>query len=80
VADGLVNEEFTAHASPRERTEYAWSVVSCLPGAMADPQTAATGAVMRPPVLRDYALQAGFRDVQILPIDTDYWRFYRLVQ
>jgi hypothetical protein len=47
---------------------------------MADPQTAATGAVMRPPVLRKYALQAGFRDVQILPIDTDYWRFYRLVQ
>jgi 2-polyprenyl-3-methyl-5-hydroxy-6-metoxy-1,4-benzoquinol methylase len=80
VADGLVNEEFTAPALPRERTEYAWSVVSCLPGAMADPQTAATGAVMRPPVLRDYALQAGFRDVQILPIDTDYWRFYRLVQ
>ena len=80
VADGLVNEEFTAPASPRERTEYAWSVVSCLPGAMADPQTAATGAVMRPPLLRDYALQAGFRDVQILPIQTDYWRFYRLVQ
>jgi 2-polyprenyl-3-methyl-5-hydroxy-6-metoxy-1,4-benzoquinol methylase len=80
VADGLVNEEFTAPASPRERTEYAWSVVSCLPGAMADPQTAATGAVMRPPVLRNYALQAGFRDVQILPIHTDYWRFYRLVQ
>lgn len=80
VADGLVNEEFTAPASPRERTEYAWSVVSCLPGAMADPQTAATGAVMRLPVLRNYALQAGFRDVQILPIDTDYWRFYRLFQ
>ena len=80
VADGLVNEEFTAPASPRERTEYAWSVVSCLPGAMADPQTAATGAVMRPPMLRKYARQAGFRDVQILPIETDYWRFYRLVQ
>jgi hypothetical protein len=47
---------------------------------MADPQTAATGAVMRPPVLRNYALQAGFRDVQILPIQTDYWRFYRLAQ
>src|SRR5918994_2087645 len=78
VADGLIKEESPAPASPRERTEYAWSVVSCLPGAMADPQTAATGAVMRPPVLRKYALQAGFRDVQILPIDTDYWRFYRL--
>jgi 2-polyprenyl-3-methyl-5-hydroxy-6-metoxy-1,4-benzoquinol methylase len=78
VADGLVNDEFTAPASRRERTEYAWSVVSCLPSAMADPQTAATGAVMRPSVLRHYALQAGFREVQTLPIDTDYWRFYRL--
>jgi hypothetical protein len=80
VVDGLVNDEFTAPASPRERTEYGWSVVSCLPGAMADPQTAATGAVLRPSVLRRYALEAGFRDVQTLPIDTDYWRFYRLLR
>jgi SAM-dependent methyltransferase len=80
VADGLVAEEFTVPASPRERTEYGWSVVSCLPGAMADPQTAATGAVMRPSVLRQYALQAGFSEVEVLPIHTDYWRFYRLLR
>jgi predicted O-methyltransferase YrrM len=78
VADGLVVEEFTVPASPRERTEYGWSVVSCLPGAMEDPQTAATGAVKRPSVLRKYALQAGLGEVEILPIHTDYWRFYRL--
>jgi hypothetical protein len=52
--------------------------VSCLPGAMGDPQTAATGAVMRPSMLRRYATEAGFRDVEVLPIETDYWRFYRL--
>jgi predicted O-methyltransferase YrrM len=80
VADGLVAEEFMVPASPRERTEYGWSVVSCLPGAMGDPRTAATGAVMRPAVLRQYALQAGFSEVKILPIHTDYWRFYRLLQ
>jgi predicted O-methyltransferase YrrM len=80
VADGLVAEEFTVPASPRERTEYGWSVVSCLPGAMGDPQTAATGAVMRPSVLRQYALQAGFGEVEVLPIHTDYWRFYRLLR
>ena len=78
VVDGLVGEEFTAPASARERNEYGWSVISCLPGAMGDPQTAATGAVMRPSVLRQYALQAGFGDVEVLPIHTDYWRFYRL--
>jgi predicted O-methyltransferase YrrM len=80
VADGLVAEEFMVPASPRERTEYGWSVVSCLPGAMGDPQTAATGAVMRPSVLRQYAVQAGFREVEVLPIRTDYWRFYRLLR
>jgi SAM-dependent methyltransferase len=80
VVDGLVAEEFTVAASPRERTEYGWSVVSCLPGAMGDPQTAATGAVMRPSVLRQYALQAGFGEVEVLPIQTDYWRFYRLLR
>ena len=63
----------------RERHEYGWSVVSCLPNAMGDPQTAATGAVMRPSLLRRYALEAGFSDVEILPIVTDYWRFYRLI-
>jgi predicted O-methyltransferase YrrM len=78
VADGLVAAEFTIPASPRERTEYGWSVVSCLPGAMGDPETAATGAVMRPSVLRQYATQAGFSEVEVLPIHTDYWRFYRL--
>jgi predicted O-methyltransferase YrrM len=80
VADGLVAEEFSVPASPRERTEYGWSVVSCLPGAMGDPQTAATGAVMRPSMLRQYALEAGFGEVEILPIHTDYWRFYRLLR
>ena len=80
VVDGLVAEEFTVPASPRERTEYGWSVVSCLPGAMGDPQTAGTGAVMRPSMLHQYALQAGFGAVEVLPIHTDYWRFYRLLR
>ena len=79
VVDGLVAEEFAVPASPRERTEYGWSVV-CLPGAMGDPQTAATGAVMRPSMLHQYALQAGFGAVEVLPIHTEYWRFYRLLR
>jgi sugar phosphate isomerase/epimerase len=45
---------------------------------MDDPETAATGAVMRPPTLRRYAGEAGFDGVEILPIETDFWRFYRL--
>jgi 2-polyprenyl-3-methyl-5-hydroxy-6-metoxy-1,4-benzoquinol methylase len=78
VADELVADEFTAPASDQERYTYAWSVVSCLPAAMDDPETAATGAVMRPSTLRRYAEEAGFAGVEVLPIETEYWRFYRL--
>jgi len=45
---------------------------------MGDPDTAATGAVMRPATLRRYARQAGFRDVEVLPVDAGMLRFYRL--
>jgi hypothetical protein len=34
---------------------------------------------MRPSTLRRYASEAGFRDVQVLPIVNDYLRFYRLI-
>ena len=78
VADELVGEEFAVPAKDRERYNYGWSVVSCLPDAMDDPETAATGAVIRPATLRAYALKAGFGDVEVLPLETEYWRFYRL--
>jgi hypothetical protein len=79
VADELVGEDFSIEAGDRERYVYAWSVVSCLPDAMGDPDTAATGAVMRPSTLRAYALEAGFQQVEVLPIETEFWRFYRLI-
>jgi hypothetical protein len=34
---------------------------------------------MRPSTLRGYASEAGFRDVEILPIASDEFRFYRLI-
>jgi hypothetical protein len=35
---------------------------------------------MRPDTLRRYAVEAGFRAVETLPIkDFGFWRFYRLV-
>lgn len=80
IADELVEDEFTAPASELERYHYGWSVLACLPGAMSDPSTAATGAVMRPAILRRYAREAGFADVEVLPLKTDTWRFYRLTR
>lgn len=48
----------------------------CLPGAMRDPLTAASRAVMRPATLRRYAREASFRGVDVLPIETASWRSY----
>jgi hypothetical protein len=78
IADELVADDFTAPAPELERYHYGWSVVACLPGAMGDPHTAATGAVLRPATLRRYAEQAGFSGAEILPLATENWRFYRL--
>jgi 2-polyprenyl-3-methyl-5-hydroxy-6-metoxy-1,4-benzoquinol methylase len=79
VADEMVGDAFTAPAPEEDRYAYGWSVISCLPSSMGDPGTAATGAVMRPSTLRRYATEAGFRDVEIVPVDTDVFRFYRLI-
>jgi 2-polyprenyl-3-methyl-5-hydroxy-6-metoxy-1,4-benzoquinol methylase len=78
IADELVADEFTAPAPELERYHCGWSVVACLPGAMGDPHTAATGAVLRPATLRRYAGQAGFSSAEILPLETETRRFYRL--
>ena len=78
VADELVEEEFTAPGSIQEQYHYAWSVVACLPAVMGDPDTAATGAVLRPATLRRYAVEAGFQGLEILPVNAGMLRLYRL--
>lgn len=78
VADERVADSFTAPGDEVERVMYGWSVLHCLPVGMADQPSAATGTAMRPGTLREYALAAGFRDVEVLPIENDFWRFYRL--
>jgi|GEM_PF-2668686 len=34
---------------------------------------------MRPGTLEGYALEAGFFGIEVLSIDNDLWRFYRLL-
>lgn len=79
VVDERVNETFAVAPGDIERLYYGWSVLHCLPAGMAAEPSAATGTVMRPATLRSYAQQAGFRDIEELPIDFDFWRFYRLL-
>jgi SAM-dependent methyltransferase len=79
VADERVAEQFGAFGDAAERLVYAWSVLFCLPTGLADAPSVGTGAVMRVATLRAYAAEAGFRGVEILPIENDFWRFYRLL-
>jgi SAM-dependent methyltransferase len=78
VVDERVGDTFTAPGDEVERFIYAWSTLFCLPASMAEPPSAATGAVMRSDTLRRYAIEAGFREVEIAPIEDPFWRFYLL--
>ena len=79
VMDEKVSEAFDPDADQVEQMMYGFSNFICLPDGMAHLHSAGTGTVMRPDTLRKYAQEAGFSDIEILPIDSDVWRFYRLV-
>jgi SAM-dependent methyltransferase len=79
IADERVAERFTAPGDEIERLNYGFSVLHCLSVGMLDEDSAGTGTVMRPDTVRAYAGKAGFEQVDVLPIEHDFWRFYRLV-
>jgi 2-polyprenyl-3-methyl-5-hydroxy-6-metoxy-1,4-benzoquinol methylase len=79
IADERAAERFAAPGDELERIFYVWSVMHCLPVGMAEQPSAATGTAMRPDTLRGYAEEAGFSGFEILPIENDFWRFYRLL-
>jgi hypothetical protein len=79
VADERVPDSFGAPGDDTDRLTYGWSVLFCLPTGLADEPSVGTGTVMRPPTLRGYADEAGYRGVEVLPLENDLWRFYRLV-
>jgi 2-polyprenyl-3-methyl-5-hydroxy-6-metoxy-1,4-benzoquinol methylase len=78
VADERVAETFTAPGDDLERFNYGWSALHCLAAALVEPGAAGTGTVLRPATVKRYALEAGFATVTVLPIEHDFWRFYRL--
>jgi protein-L-isoaspartate O-methyltransferase len=78
VADEGVAEEFTAPGDDTERLMYGFSVLSCLPASREEQPSAATGTPMRPSTLAGYAREAGFSATDVLEVDNDLWRFYRL--
>jgi 2-polyprenyl-3-methyl-5-hydroxy-6-metoxy-1,4-benzoquinol methylase len=78
VMDERVADEFGAIGDPVERFMYAASVLHCLPAGMSEQPSAGTGTVMRTDTVRRYAADAGFAKLDVLPIEHDFFRFYRL--
>lgn len=79
VMDESVAETFDPPGTEVERLMYGFSLLICLPDGMSHPNSAGTGTVMRPEILRRYASAAGFAKFRILPIqDFGFFRFYEL--
>ena len=79
VVDERVGESFSTTNNEIDWMMYGWSILHCLPVGMADKPSAETGTVMRPDTMRAYAREAGFKSLEILPIENYFLRFYRLV-
>jgi hypothetical protein len=78
VMDERVSDTFVAPGDEVERFMYAASVLCCRPAGLAEQPSAATGTVMRASTLEGYAEAAGFGGVEVLPIEHDFFRVYRL--
>ncbi|MGU3433173.1 methyltransferase domain-containing protein [Actinomycetes bacterium M1A6_2h] len=78
VMDERTADAFTPDAGPVEELLYGYSILCCLPDGMSHENTVATGTVMRASTLDAYARSAGFDGAAVLPIDHDFFRFYRL--
>jgi SAM-dependent methyltransferase len=80
VMDERVAERFPGRGDEVERLMYGYSLLICLPDGLSHPGSVGTGTVMRPDTLRRYAVEAGFAGIEVLPIEHDTFRFYRLVR
>ena len=78
VVDERVADTFTAPGDEVERMMYGWSVTHCLPTQLAEQPSAALGTVMRADTVRELAAEAGYARVEVLPVENDFFRLYRL--
>ena len=78
IVDERVADEFGAIGDEVERMMYGFSVFHCLLVGMTERPSAETGTVIRAPTMRRYAEEAGFSRVEVLPVEHDTFRLYRL--
>jgi len=80
IADEAVGDTLEENTNFMGHFFYNFSVLHCLPQSMVFPDSAGTGTVIKPSVLRSYAEEAGFESVDVLPIENPQFRFYRINQ
>jgi 2-polyprenyl-3-methyl-5-hydroxy-6-metoxy-1,4-benzoquinol methylase len=78
IVDERVAESFGAPGDEVERMMYGWSVTHCLPTQMVDQPSAALGTVLRPGTVRALASRAGFSALDVLGVENEFFRLYRL--
>ena len=78
VGDERVPDTFSASGDDIERMYYGFSILHCLPVGMVGEGAAGTGTVMRADTVGRFAEEAGFGGFEVLPIENDFYRFYRL--
>ncbi|WP_217240618.1 bifunctional 2-polyprenyl-6-hydroxyphenol methylase/3-demethylubiquinol 3-O-methyltransferase UbiG [Streptomyces sp. AC555_RSS877] len=78
IGDEKVEDRFAAPGPELERFNYAFSVLHCLPATRAENARVEAGTVLRADTVAAYAREAGYADCEVLDVDHDLWRFYRL--
>jgi hypothetical protein len=78
VVDERVADSFPALGDEIGTQMFGWSVTHCLPTQMAEQPSAALGTVMRADTVLALADEAGYARVDVLPVDNDFFRDYRL--
>jgi SAM-dependent methyltransferase len=78
VVEERTAETFTAPGDEVERFFGSASAIWCLPQGRVGPDPEPVGALIRPSDVRQLAGRAGYADVEIVPIEHLFWRFYRL--
>ncbi len=78
IVDEKVPDEYSAPGTDSDRYFYGFSVLHCLPVGLVEQPSVGTGTVIRQATMRDYAQQAGFASVEVLPVEHDFFNLYRM--
>ena len=78
IGDEAGGENFSDNHNLLGRLLYNVSVLHCLPQAMVFPDAAGTGTAISETMVRNYANEAGYSEVEVVSIEDPFFRFYRL--